>query len=529
MFGFAPRTAAASFLLPVFAASFGNSAAASEIAASNRGWADQDWREVQNPIVIPEKHYTTEPIPPTSSTQSSLAPVTTLAPPGSDTPSHHWTPERPDPYVCEYLGENACWQPPYGGEGPPYSHDGNWPTRSKTCSIPALNNPQGDDSPAILAAFNECKRDGHIIFENTTYYIGIVMKTTGLKDVDIEVKGTLLWSTNIDYWLKNSLFFGFQNQTSAWHLGGDGIHFYGHGHGTLDGNGQAWYDYNGGQSNLHGRPHAITITDTTNSVIEGLRFIKSQMWTMTVTRSERVLLQDIYVNNTSEGNRDFRANVNTDGVDTVYANNITFLRWTVDCGDDSISMKQNSTNIYIANCTFYHGESLAMGSIGQYPGQIEIIENITAVDINCYGSEYAGRVKTWSGRTTGYPPNGGGGGFGHAKNITFKNFVLENVRVAWAITQCTSYNGVSGGCDTSLFKIQDLHWGNTVGTVRENVASLQCSGNAPCEGLDFFNNNLTLVGSGEPAEGYKCNSVVDPKGFKCNGKARDERPSKRGQ
>lgn len=66
---------------------------------------------------------------------------------------------------------------------------------------------------------------------------------------------------------------------------------------------------------MHGRPHAITISDTTESVIEGLRFVQSQMWTMTVARSERVLLQDIYVNSTSGPGRDFRSIVNTDGVD----------------------------------------------------------------------------------------------------------------------------------------------------------------------------------------------------------------------
>lgn len=134
-------------------------------------------------------------------------------------------------------------------------------------------------------------------------------------------------------------------------IGGENLHFYGHGYGTLDGNGQAWYDFNQGISNRHGRPHAILITGTKNALVEGLRFIKSQMWTMTVARSEKVLLQDIYVNNTSSNGENKRANVNTDGVDTVYTNNITFLRWTVDNGDDSISMKQNSTNIYIANCT----------------------------------------------------------------------------------------------------------------------------------------------------------------------------------
>lgn len=79
---------------------------------------------------------------------------------------------------------------------------------------------------------------------------------------------------------------------------------------------------------------------------------------------------------------------------TVYANNITFLRWIVSNGDDSISMKQNSTNIYIANCTFYKGLSFAMGSIGQYPGQINVIENVTAENIILYDTIYGARIKT---------------------------------------------------------------------------------------------------------------------------------------
>ena len=339
--------------------------------------------------------------------------------------------------------------------GPPYSHNEPWPKRSKNCSVKASGNPNGDDAPAIIQAFKDCKQDGHITFENTTYYIASIMNTTGLNKVDIEVKGTLLWSTNITYWLANSMPIGFQNQTAAWHLGGQNLHMYGHGYGTLNGNGQVWYDYNKGASNLHGRPHNLLITNTKNAVFEGLNFLKPQMWTMTLARSEKVLMQDIYINATSD-TRDFRANVNTDGIDTVYANNITFLRWTVDNGDDGISMKQNSTNIYIANCTFYHGDALAMGSIGQYPNQIEVIENITAVDIKVVNSAYGARVKTWTGINKGYAPNGGGGGIGWAKNITFKNFELSNVNLAWAITQCTSYNGQQGGCDTSKFKVCHL-------------------------------------------------------------------------
>ena len=121
-------------------------------------------------------------------------------------------------------------------------HSGEWPVRSKMCSVEAGDDPHGDDAPAILKAFADCKEDGHIVFENTTYYVRTVMNTTGLKNVDVEVKGTLLWSADVDYWLGHSLPVGFQNQSSAWYLGGDGVHFYGHGYGTLDGNGQVWYD-----------------------------------------------------------------------------------------------------------------------------------------------------------------------------------------------------------------------------------------------------------------------------------------------
>ena len=89
-----------------------------------------------------------------------------------------------------------------------------------------------------------------------------------------------------------------------------------------------------------------------------------------------------------------RKNLTDARVQTVYANNITFLRWIVSNGDDSISMKQNSTNIYIANCTFYKGLSFAMGSIGQYPGQINVIENVTAENIILYDTIWGARIKT---------------------------------------------------------------------------------------------------------------------------------------
>ena len=318
-------------------------------------------------------------------------------------------------------------------------------------------------------------------------------------------------------------------------LGGENIHFFGHGKGTLNGNGDAWYHFFNGTGNLHGRPHAITITNTINSVIEGLRFINSQMWTMTIIRSERVLAQDIYVNNTAHEGKRIK-NVNTDGLDTAYANNITLLRWTVDNGDDSIALKQNSTNIYIADSTFWNGEGLAIGSIGQYPGQIEIIENVVAERITCKGTRFAARVKTWTGMHKGYPPNGGGGGLGHAKNMTFRNFELHGMLTTpFMITQCIAYSkssallsskraatdtqldGAPGGCDTSRFGVDGVRFIHANGSTNGvHGATLQCSKEAPCKGVDLSNNHLTHAG--KVVTEYLCSNVGSgAKGFTCTG------------
>lgn len=47
----------------------------------------------------------------------------------------------------------------------------------------------------------------------------------------------------------------------------------------------------------------------------------------------------------------------------------------------SISVKANSSEIYIYNTIFEDGQGLAMGSIGQYLDTFEYIENIYAQNI----------------------------------------------------------------------------------------------------------------------------------------------------
>lgn len=104
------------------------------------------------------------------------------------------------------------------------------------------------------------------------------------------------------------------------------------------------------------------------------------------------------------------------------------------------------------------------------------------------------------------------------QNITFRDSELQNVRLAWSLAQCTSYSGATGGCDTSQFQIEDMHWGNIQGTVQgKTVATLQCSAAAPCPGIELFNNTLESLGTNQTAYEYLCDNVVDTEGFECTG------------
>lgn len=60
-----------------------------------------------------------------------------------------------------------------------------------TCTVEA-NNDGSDDSPAILAAFKECRTNRRIVFSNTTYNIEKMMTTTDLENTQIEIHGTLV-------------------------------------------------------------------------------------------------------------------------------------------------------------------------------------------------------------------------------------------------------------------------------------------------------------------------------------------------
>jgi galacturan 1,4-alpha-galacturonidase len=60
-----------------------------------------------------------------------------------------------------------------------------------TCVIPALNDGR-DDAPAIREAFSKCGNNGKVIFQkDTTYSIQTALQLHDLKNVQVDILGTL--------------------------------------------------------------------------------------------------------------------------------------------------------------------------------------------------------------------------------------------------------------------------------------------------------------------------------------------------
>lgn len=186
-------------------------------------------------------------------------------------------------------------------------------------------------------------------------------------------------------------------------------------------------------------------------------------------------------------------------------------------GDDCIALKPNSTSIYMRNITCWGGTGIALGSIAQYEGVTDIIEDVVMEDINLFASDqclgYQGvYAKSWIGETHGTPPNGGGGGNGYAKNITFKNVYMKDIIHPIAVdTTLTYLPDVKGKPDIkgSLFEWSDIVFDNFTGTATGNrVVWMDCPKHLPCHDFTFRNVDIKPGKTDHPEISFVCNNIV---------------------
>lgn len=104
---------------------------------------------------------------------------------------------------------------------------------------------------------------------------------------------------------------------------------------------------------------------------------------------------------------------------------------------DCVAFKPNSTNVVLQNLVCNGSHGISVGSLGQYKGETDIVENLYIYNTSMSNAGDAARIKVWPGIETEFQSNlNGGGGLGRVRNVTYDLFYHDNNDRAITITQC---------------------------------------------------------------------------------------------
>ncbi|TLD25996.1 extracellular exo-polygalacturonase [Venturia nashicola] len=287
-----------------------------------------------------------------------------------------------------------------------------------------------EDSAAILAAIKSCNDGGKVVFSaDTTYTVGKVMDLTKLSKIDLVIKGKIVFTPDIEYWTANAFKHTFQKAVSFFQIGGSDVNVYGGG--SLDGNGGVW-------GTKSPRPILFAIIGLNGGQIDNLNLVNSPQWFNLIKNSSNVVYNNIKIKG---------KNKNTDGWDTLNSKNIVIQNSDISNGDDCVSFKPGSIDIVVQNLVCLNSHSIAVGSLGQYKGEVDIVENIIAYNITMINASHASRIKSWAGHGVMSGVGSGGGGSGRVNNVTFEKFKVSGVESAITITQCYGEKDAAKDCE----------------------------------------------------------------------------------
>jgi polygalacturonase len=176
------------------------------------------------------------------------------------------------------------------------------------------------------------------------------------------------------------------------------------GSGTIDGQGQAWWNAFAANSSI-GRPQEVSLQHATRVLISGIRLTNSPEEHIWVKSDVDVTVTGITISTLAVSGQS--PPKNTDGVD-MNAKGAFFCNNNIADGDDNVVMA--GSNIYVGYSTFGVGHGCTIGS-GTGGG----ISNVTVDHLTMNGTTAGIRMKSDRG-------NGG-----DVKNLTYSNITMTNV------------------------------------------------------------------------------------------------------
>ncbi|KAL6638096.1 hypothetical protein ACP70R_025668 [Stipagrostis hirtigluma subsp. patula] len=288
----------------------------------------------------------------------------------------------------------------------------------------------------------------------------------------VAVQGTLVASPN----------------RAAWDAGKDRRHwivFRGvdklavNGGGAVDGNGQRWWPYSCKINKAlpcKEAPTALSFHFCTNLKVQDLKIVNSQQIHMSIEDCNNVQVARLSI--TAPG-----TSPNTDGIHITRSRDLHVTNCKIKTGDDCMSIENGTHNLYVSKVVCGPGHGISIGSLGDDNSRAEV-SGITIDTVQLYGTANGARIKTYQG------------GSGYARDITFQNMIMDNVKNPIIIDQ--NYCDKAKPCKEqgSAVEVSNVVFKNIRGTtVTRDAIKLNCSKNVPCRGIALQDINIKMEGN----------------------------------
>ncbi|CAO2205466.1 unnamed protein product [Urochloa humidicola] len=263
--------------------------------------------------------------------------------------------------------------------------------------------------------------------------------------------------------------------------------------GTIDGQGEMWWELWWNRTLNHTRGHLVELVNSTNILISNITLRNSPFWTVHPVYCSNVVMKDLTILAPLNA-------PNTDGIDPDSSSEVCIEDCYIESGDDLVAVKSGwdqygisvgkpSTNIVIQRVS---GTTPTCSGVGFGSEMSGGISNVLVRDLHVWNSAQAVRLKTDVGRG------------GYITNITIANVTMEKVKVPIRFSWGADDHSDDNYDRAALPRISNVLISDIVGVDLQRAPMLEAVAGAFYEGICFRNVSLRGI---RREERWHCESV----------------------
>ncbi|CAD6246341.1 unnamed protein product [Miscanthus lutarioriparius] len=263
--------------------------------------------------------------------------------------------------------------------------------------------------------------------------------------------------------------------------------------GTIDGQGNMWWELWWNRTLNHTRGHLIELVNSTNILVSSITLRNSPFWTVHPVYCSNVVMKDLTILAPLNA-------PNTDGIDPDSSSEVCIEDCYIESGDDLVAVKSGwdqygislgkpSTNIVIQRVS---GTTPTCSGVGFGSEMSGGISNVLVRDLHVWNSAQAVRLKTDVGRG------------GYITNITIANVTMEKVKVPIRFSRGADDHSDDNYDRTALPRISNVLISDVVGVDLQRAPMLEAVPGAVYEGICFRNFSLRGI---RRQDRWHCESV----------------------